>query len=210
MNHEEVSLFLKTCLKHQKNWHPFFLCAFRTGMRLGEVLALQWGDIDWNGRFIHVQRSFRNGRLTKTKNSMSRRVDVSDQLHAELQALFTMRKKEALASGKGMVETIFHTKGEPTSQNTIRNIWKRLLRKAGLRDMRFHDSRHTFASLLLSKGESPVYVKEQLGHSSIQMTVDIYGHLIPGSNRDAVNSLDENAPFRTPSAPSKNEKAVTN
>ena len=56
--------------------------------------------------------------------------------------------------------------------------------------MRIHDIRHTYASLLLSNGESPVYVKEQLGHSSIQMTVDIYGHLIPGSNRQAVNRLD--------------------
>ena len=54
-----------------------------------------------------------------------------------------------------------------------------------------HDIRHTFASLLLSKGESPVYAKDQLGHSSIQMTVDIYGHLIPNSNRNAINSLDE-------------------
>lgn len=54
-----------------------------------------------------------------------------------------------------------------------------------------HDIRHTFASLLLNKGKSPVYVKERLGHSSIQMTVDIYGHLIPNSNRNAINSLDE-------------------
>jgi len=53
--------------------------------------------------------------------------------------------------------------------------------------MRFHDIRHTFASLLLSNGESPVYVKEQLGHSSIKMTVDMYGHLIPSSKRGAVN-----------------------
>ena len=81
--------------------------------------------------------------------------------------------------------------GEPTSKNTIRNIWKQLLTKAGLRNMRFHDIRHTFASLLLNKGKSPVYLKEQLGHSSIQMTVDIYGHLIPNSNRNAINSLDE-------------------
>jgi len=56
--------------------------------------------------------------------------------------------------------------------------------------MRLHDIRHTFASLLLSNGESPVYVKELLGHSSIQITVDIYGHLIPSSNRGAVNQLD--------------------
>jgi len=64
---------------------------------------------------------------------------MSDQLYTELQTLFRIRKKEALQSGEGIIETIFHTKGEPTSQNTIRNIWKRLLTKAGLRNMRFHD-----------------------------------------------------------------------
>ena len=75
-------------------------------------------------------------------------------------------------------------------QNYIRRIYKRILSKSGLREMRLHDIRHTFASLLLSNRESPVYVKEQMGHSSIQMTVDIYGHLIPSSNRAAVNQLD--------------------
>ncbi|MDW7771252.1 MAG: tyrosine-type recombinase/integrase, partial [Desulfobulbaceae bacterium] len=63
-------------------------------------------------------------------------------------------------------------------------------KKAGLRNIRFHDIRHTYASLLLSNGESPQYVKEQMGHHSIQITVDIYGHMIPSSNRDAVNLLD--------------------
>jgi integrase len=58
-----------------------------------------------------------------------------------------------------------------------------------MRRVRFHDLRHTFASLLLSNGESPTYVKEQMGHSSIQVTVDIYGHLIPGGNRQAVDRL---------------------
>jgi integrase len=71
--------------------------------------------------------------------------------------------------------------------------------------MRLHDIRHTFASLLLSRGESPVYVKEQLGHSSIKMTVDIYDHLIPSSNRGAVNRLDSTQP----SATCPTEKAVT-
>lgn len=206
---EEVSLFLETCKKHQRKWHPFFLCAFRTGLRLGELLALEWGDVDFSGRFIHVQRSFRNGRTTRTKNKKSRRVDMSNQLCTGLKALYTVRKKEALKSGAALAEVVFHTDEKPTSQNTIRNIWKRVLKKAGLRNCRFHDIRHTFASLLLSQGESPVYVKDQLGHSSIQMTVDIYGHLIPSGNREAVNSLDESAPDRTLYAPSENEKAVT-
>ena len=207
---DEVSLFLATCQKYERKWYPLYLCAFRTGMRLGEFLGLHWGDIDWNGKFILVQRSFRHGMITKTKTGRARRVDMSDQLFRELQALYTIRKREALRDGLGeVVEIIFHTKGEYTSQNSIRNIWKRMLRKAKLRDMRLHIIRHTYASILLSKGKSPVYVKDQLGHASIQMTVDIYGHLIPNSNRDAVNELDEIAPIRTLSAPSKNEKAAT-
>jgi integrase len=85
-------------------------------------------------------------------------------------------------------------------------VFKRLLAKAGLREIRVHDIRHTFASLLLSKGASVVYVKEQLGHSSIQMTVDIYGHLIPGSNRHLVNGLDSQ-PSATYPQPPQNEEA---
>jgi len=72
--------------------------------------------------------------------------------------------------------------------------------------MRLHDIRHSFASLLLSNGESPVYVKEQLGHSSIQITVDIYGHLIPSSNRKAVNRLDNLHPSAPYTHPEKTKK----
>jgi integrase len=61
---------------------------------------------------------------------------------------------------------------------------------AGLRKIRLHDLRHTFGSLLIQKGASIVYVKEQMGHSSIQVTVDIYGHLIPGANVTFVDRLD--------------------
>ena len=66
-----------------------------------------------------------------------------------------------------------------------------LLKVSGLQKIRFHDLRHTFASLLLQQDESPVYVKEQIGHSSIAITVDLYGHLIPGGNRQVVDRLDE-------------------
>ncbi len=69
-------------------------------------------------------------------------------------------------------------------------VFYRLLKAAGLRQVRFHDLRHTFASLLLQQGESMVYVKEQMGHSSIQVTVDLYGKLIPGGNKQAVDRLD--------------------
>ena len=73
---------------------------------------------------------------------------------------------------------------------------------AGLRYIRIHDLRHTFASLLIQNGESLAYVKEQLGHHSIRITVDTYGHLVPGGNKAAVDRLDglENTTFRNLSA----------
>ena len=68
-------------------------------------------------------------------------------------------------------------------------LWHPLLEEAGLRKVKFHTLRHTYASHLIMKGESLVYVKDQLGHSSISVTVDLYGHLLPKSHRGAVQSL---------------------
>ena len=169
MTEQEVELFLETCFRHYHEYGEFFLCAFRTGMRLGELLGLQWSDIDWNQKFIRVERSYKRGQFDKTKTGRVRRVDMSDQLAASLKTLLTKRKKEALKDGLGEpAKFIFQRDDKPMEQNYIRRIYKRILVKAGIREMRIHDIRHTFASLLLSKGESPVYVKEQLGHSSIQ------------------------------------------
>jgi integrase len=82
--------------------------------------------------------------------------------------------------------------GRPLDPNDLRRqIFYKALAAAGVRRVRFHDTRHTFASLLLQQGESPAYVKDHLGHSSIQMTVDVYGHPIPGLNRQAVDKLDD-------------------
>ena len=73
--------------------------------------------------------------------------------------------------------------------NLYHRIFLPVLAKAGIRKIRLHDLRHTFGSLLLQNGASIVYVKEQMGHSSIQVTVDIYGHLIPGANVHFVDRL---------------------
>ncbi len=127
-----------------------------------------------------------------------------DALADALAALLAQRKRECLKAGRGEpVPVVFNKKGRHIEQNDIRRVFKRVLAKAGMREMRIHDTRHTFASLLLSGGVSPVYVKEQLGHSSIKMTVDTYGHLIPSSNRDAVNGLDNPQQSATHTQPAK-------
>jgi hypothetical protein len=78
----------------------------------------------------------------------------------------------------------------PADMQNIKNRhFLKCLANAGLRTIRFHGLRHTFASLLIQNGEPLTYLKDQLGHSSIKMTVDVYGHLVPGANRQEANRL---------------------
>jgi integrase len=211
LNHGEVQAFLEACDKHYPEYFPFFLLLFRTGLRLGEALPLEWGDVDFHGRFIVISKSFRRHKVENTKTNKTRRVDMSNQLVEVLQKLYTRRKREALEMGRGIqvIEIVFHREGKMIEQDHIRKIYNRILKKAGLHHIRVHNTRHTFSSLLLTDGVTPVYVKEQLGHSSIQMTVDIYGHLIPNSNREAVNRLDFPQPSATQAQPAQNEKRAS-
>jgi integrase len=102
---------------------------------------------------------------------------------------------------KELTKWVFRNRdSEPLDgDNLRRRVFHPALTKAKLREVLIHELRHTFASLLIQQGESLAYVRDQLGHSSIQVTVDVYGHLVPGSNRAAVDKLDD-APIRNPGA----------
>ncbi len=136
---------------------------------------------------------------------------MSAQLTETLRVLLTTRKSEALRTGRGQVpEWVFCSEdGGPLDGDNLRHrVFYRVLAKAGLRRIRFHDLRHTFASLLIQNGESLAYVRDQLGHASIQLTVDTYGHLVPGANRQAVDRLDDTPPSK-PQTPRDEGKATT-
>ena len=189
---EEVPLFLAASNKTASQYYPLFLCALHTGMRSGELAALRWADIDFSGKFIRLRRSVSRGKVGATKNGKPRRVDGSDELIRTLQDMRRQRQAECLQKGSNEIpEWVFiNAKGNRIDMHNVKERhFHRCLAAAGLRRIRFHDLRHTYATLLLMQGESPVYVKEQLGHSSITLTVDIYGHWIPGANRQAVNRL---------------------
>ena len=190
---KEAATFLEGVQSHAPRYNSFFLCAVRTGMRLGELIALQWGDIDFHGRFIEVQRNCALGRIGTPKSGESRRVDMSLELAQSLKNLQTERQLEATVNGweETPAWVFCNEVGNHLDPDNVRKrVFYEVLKKAGIRHLRFHDLRHTFASLLLQQGESPVYVKEQMGHSSIQVTVDLYGHLIRGGNIQAVDRLD--------------------
>ena len=101
----------------------------------------------------------------------------------------------------GATSTFNTALSQPNGANFHNRGWRKLLAKAGLRYIRVHDLRHTFASLLIRNGESLAYVKEQMGHHSTTI-VDTYGHLVPGGNKAAVDRRDglENPTIRNPSA----------
>jgi integrase len=201
LTRHELAQFLTYTKQAAPNVYPLFLCAARTGLRQGELLALQWDDLNLAGRFVEVRRNFTHGRLTTPKSGESRRGDLSRELTATLEALQLDRQVEAAAQGRDLSPLVFcDADGKPFHQNWIRLRFFKLLKGAGVRQVRFHDLRHSFASLLLQNGESPVYVKDQMGHSSIQVTVDLYGHLIPGGNTQAVDRLDS----ATPAQPADN------
>jgi integrase len=206
---EGVATLLKTATGSAKysNWYPLLLCACRTGIRLGELIALKGIDIDFKGGFVHVQRNLSRGKISVTKNGKDRRVDMSGKLAEVLSDLLSKRRAEALREemkkpaeerreaativNEAMEGWLFQSSaGTQIDPSNLRKMFHRLLVDARMHRIRFHDLRHTFASLLLQNGESPTYVKEQMGHSSIQVTVDIYGHLVPGGNRAAVDKLD--------------------
>jgi integrase len=196
LSEDESSLLLTTARVATPREYPLFVTAIRTGLRIGELLALEWGDVDLHGHFLTVRRTVddETGLVTAPKNGKTRRVDLSDQTTQVLQDLLVARKAEKLAHGWKELPTLVFVRptGEKYQCVMVREqSLYRALAKANLRKIRFHDLRHTFASELLRRGAPITYVKEQLGHGSIQITVDTYGHLMPGANRAWVNQLDE-------------------
>ena len=199
---EEVEVLLETAGAHYPEWHPFLLCALRTGMRLGELRALEWGDLDWRNRFIRVERNYVEGAFTTPKSGLSRSVDMSLQLRAVLRLSRRRQRATWLQRGRPLPDLVFASEAAtPLDDSNVRKAMLGIVRKAEIRRRRsiIHVLRHTFASLLIRQGESLTYVKEQMGHASIQVTADIYGHLVPGGNRSAVDRLDS-ATFRNPDA----------
>jgi integrase len=197
----EVRSFLDAAKEVCSDYYGLFLAALRAGLRRGELVALQWGDLQFGNndddpnRFMIVQHNYVRREHTTTKSKKSRRVDLSRELRRVLIEVRDKRLLEAFLKGKNDIsdELVF-----PSPDGSILdpdNLYHRfflpVLTKAGIRKIRLHDLRHTFGSLLIQSGASIVYVKEQMGHSSIQVTVDTYGHLIPGANVSFVDKLDE-------------------
>jgi integrase len=191
-------------------WHPWLLCGLRTGMRAGELLALQWGDFNWRRHFVQVQRNLVRGVLTTPKNHQRRRVDLSHQLMATLR-LWRRRQRAAwFAVGRPFPEWVFASvTGTALDESNVRKGLNRILDAAGVHRRGPHQMRHTFASLLLQEGAPITYVSQQLGHRDAAITLRVYAHWLPAaSTYTLVNRLDDAASDVTQASPATSREEV--
>ncbi len=182
---EEVQALLSKTKVIYPDFYPLLFTAIFTGMRKGEILALTWDSINWITQKITVDKNYTHGGLGTPKTGKIRVIDMSNELAKVL-------KEWRLACPHSELNLVFpNSNGNyQSADNLAKRRFLPALNRAGIDKIRFHDLRHTYASLLLANGAPMKYVQHQLGHSSITMTMNLYTHLLPEVNDKCVNLLN--------------------
>ncbi|HME43131.1 MAG TPA: site-specific integrase [Syntrophorhabdales bacterium] len=163
------------------------LTAVLTGLRRGELFGLQTEDIDLSTNQIHVRRSLWRGEFITPKSKLSvRNVDMTPRLAAEL-------KEHIFQNPPSDLDLVFcNRKGGPIDpDNFIKRQFIPALERANISKVRFHDLRHTNVAMRIEQGQNIKYIQRQLGHASIQTTLDRYGHLMKNADARQAKRLDE-------------------
>lgn len=193
-NKEESQKFLQTAM--ESRYYIAFMLALTTGMRQGEILGVRWKDIDMeNGILYVIQTLDHSGKKltpsTKTKNG-KRSVSLPDE------TIFALKRHmKLIAEDKRSAENLYQdhdlvvctSVGTPTSPRNLCRSFYNLIKKANVKRIRFHDLRHTHATLLLLQGVNPKIVSERLGHANVRMTLDTYSHLMPSMQMDTAKNF---------------------
>ncbi|MFK0258983.1 tyrosine-type recombinase/integrase [Streptomyces sp. NPDC090445] len=178
--------------------HALYELALRTGLRKGELLGLRWEDLDLDGGTASIHRSLQRTRTgglttlhTKTRAS-ERRIALPTECIHSLKTHREHQQAERQAAGTGWTDSglVFTTPtGRPLDPANLTRRFRSFLGRAGLRRIRFHDLRHSTATLLLEQGVDLVVIKELLGHAHIGVTAGVYAHVRLRLQRDAIDAL---------------------
>jgi integrase len=206
---KEIKIFLDHC---SPSTRALFYTAIFTGMRRRELLSVQWGDIDWNSEKIYIRRSLYRGNFQTPKSTHSiRAIDMGPMLGDVLKTHRARQNEIRLKAGKDWIDNglIFcRGNGEPLDpDNLYHREFKPILKRTGLREINIHSLRHTFASILIAAGHSPKYIQNQMGHASINITMDLYGHLMPEVHQGAAER-SENIVFGNVTVTDKEKEAT--
>ena len=196
---DEIQKFLQQC-KGERHYLTFLLAIY-TGMRRGEILGLQWSDIDFDKKMIYVSRSLahvpNSGYMfttLKTKNS-KRQIPIPEFVLHEL-----YKHKQRLDEWKGLVEDLYEDNDLVICTNTgsfqdprnVVRVMKRIVKSTKVPNIRFHDIRHTHASILISEGVDIVKISKRLGHANPKIRLEYYAHLLPNTDND-ISDIFHNA-----------------
>jgi integrase len=195
---DQVASFLIAA--KQDDYAALWPLAIFTGMRRGELLGIKWEDLDLNKGTLSIRRTYSRGKrgswavgAPKTKSS-NRQVALPRLLVEGLRSQRThqlelRRQLGADYHDQGFVFT--NRQGNPLHVNALMRRFRQLTQAAGLPALRFHDLRHTSATMSLSQGTHPKIVQERLGHSSISMTMDLYSHVSMQLGREEADKLEK-------------------
>jgi integrase len=187
---EQVNTFLKFT-KHSR-YHPIFYLAAYTGMRKGEILGLTWDDIDFEDRSISVNKTLYRVKnenfLQEPKTASSiRKIYMDDDIIRLLKKQKVKQNLERLKFGGAYKEhnmVFAQETGETVNPHGVNSLFARFIKQQGLPHIRFHDLRHTHATILLQMGYNPKIVAERLGHASVRTTLDVYSHVTEPMKKD--------------------------
>ena len=185
----ELDAFLAV-VEQDEVWRDFFQTELMTGLRRGEICGLQWSDFDGDAGTLKVCRTLRSQRkgeytVGETKTNQGMRTIILPHSVTEI-----LRRRKADAISQWIFPDPVKPE-DPVDPNAAYRHMKTLLQRAGLPSIRFHDLRHTCASLLLANGVPMEQVKEWLGHSEISTTVDIYGHLQYATKKQSAAAIEQ-------------------
>jgi integrase len=181
-------------------FEALFWMAVFTGLREGELFGLKWVDLNWEKKHLQVQRQLQRIKgegmvFTEPKTATGKRMIVLStatvaKIHEQLDHL---QQERNVAGNKWQEYDLMFpsTFGTPMDPSNMYKDFKGTLKMADLPDIRFHDLRHTAATLMLQQGTHPKIVQERLGHSDISLTMNTYSHVLPSLQEDAAEKMDE-------------------
>jgi len=196
---EETMSFLASSKADSSRYWIGFYVAIMTGMRKGEILGLRWDDIDFDNNRLQIQRALQwnKGKATfvppktqKSKRTVTLPLTVTSilRMHKARQNEYKL-KLGPIYKDQGLLFTSLD--GSPVQPRVVDEHWYQCRNSANVPKIRFHDLRHTHASLLLELGIHPKVVSERLGHSEVGITMNLYSHVMPGMQEKAAQDFEQ-------------------
>ena len=195
----QIKHLLKTAREIEDRFYSLYFIAIHTGMRLSELIGLKWEDVNWDLSTIQVKRQIMHLKgggylFTEVKSKSGNRSIILGKQALEILKVHK-RDQQIIINSAGENWTnedlVFPSNvGTPVTGSNIRRAMRKLLEASRLPKIRFHDLRHTAASLMLNHGIPVLIVSKRLGHSKPSITIDVYGHLIPSQQEEAAILMD--------------------